>query len=167
MKKIIIIAGLLISLLIVWNGKATAAEIQTKENSILLFSQKEKQDDGYVIIETYEKTNESNVSLLSNSYSKHGERIVTKYDTKDKVQWIYVLSAEYWIEEGDSVICYKADYSTTIKNSLWKFSEGSTSYSGNEAYGKGKFTYKVLWLFSVQNTYIDIHLACDAYGNLS
>lgn len=166
MKKIIGVVCLLFVLLISTNQKVSASGNALLDDFTLISSETKYFEDGsYIVYETLEQKND--VLLFSSSYTKTGTRNVTKYDSNNKVQWIYTLSAEYWIEEGISVSCTKADYSTTINNSSWSFSNGSASYSGNTAYGKGKFTYKVLWLFPTQNVNIDIQLSCDSYGNLS
>lgn len=166
MKKIIGVVCLLFMLLISTNQKVSASENSLLDDFTLITKNIEYFDDGsYIVYETLEQKND--VVLLANSYYKTGTRNVTKHDSSNKVQWVYTLSAEYWIEEGVSVKCTKADYSTTINNSSWSFSNGSASYSGNTTYGKGKFTYKVLWIFSTQNVNIDIKLSCDSYGNLS
>ena len=39
-----------------------------------------------------------------------------------------------------------ANYSTAIYNNNWKFSDGSSSYNSNTAYGNGKFTHKILFI---------------------
>ncbi len=166
MKKIIGVVCLLFVFLISSNQKVSASGNSLLDDFILVSNETQYLDDGsYIVYETLEQ--KKDVILLATSYSKTGTRNVTKYDSNNKVQWVYTLSAEYQIEEGISVRCTKTDYSTTINNSSWSFSNGSTSYSGNTAYGKGKFTYKVLWIFSTQNVNIDIQLSCDSYGNLS
>ncbi len=151
--------------LISTNQKASASGNLLPNDSTIILSKTEYLEDGsYLVYETFEQ--QSDVVLLATSYYKTGTRNVTRYDSNNKVQWIYTLSAEFWIEEGISAICTKADYSTTINNSNWKFSDGSTNYSGNTAYGKGKFTHKVLFITTKTET-IDIKLSCDSYGNLS
>ena len=166
MKKIIGVVCLLFVLLISTNQKISASENNLLDDFTLVSSETQYFEDGsYIIYETIEQTND--VVLLSTSYSKEGKRTVTKTGNDGKVLWTYTLIAEYWIEEGISVRCTKADYSTSINNSSWSFSDGSSTYSGNIAYGKGKFTYKVLWLFPTQDVNIDIKLSCDSYGNLS
>lgn len=165
MKKIIGVVCLLFVFLISTNQKVSARGNELLDDFALISSETEYFEDGSYIV--YEILEQKNDVVLFSSYTKTGTRNVTKYDSNNKVQWIYTLSAEYWIDEGISVSCTKADYSTTINNSSWSFSNGSASYSGNTAYGKGKFTYKVLWLFPTQNVNIDIDLSCDSYGNLS
>ena len=143
MKKIIGVVCLLFVFLISMNQKVSANENLLLDDFTLISKETEYFKDGsYIIYEVLEE--KSDFALLTASYYKTGKRNVTKYDSKNNVQWIYTLSAEYWVEEGISVNCTKADYSTSINNSSWSFSDGSTSYSGNTAYGKGKFTYKVL-----------------------
>ncbi len=165
MKKIIGVVCLLFVLLISTNQEVSACEDNLLDDFTIVTKDIEYFEDGsYIVYETLEPKN--GVVLLSTSYSKTGKRHVTNYDSNNNVQWVYTLSAEYWIEEGVSVTCTKADYSITINNSNWKFSDGSTSYSGNTAYGKGKFTHKVLFI-TTKTENIDIHLACDSYGNLS
>lgn len=165
MKKIICIVCLLFILLISTNQKVVASENPLPNDFTIITSETEYFNDGsYIIYETLEQKND--VVLFSTSYYKTGKRHVTNYDSNNNVQWVYTLSAEYWIEEGISVTCTKADYSTTINNSNWKFSDGAASYSENTAYGKGKFTHKV-WFVTTKTETIDIHLACDSYGNLS
>lgn len=166
MKKIIGVVCLLFVFLISTNQKVFANENELLDDFTLIASETEYFEDGsYIIYETLERKNDA--VFLTTSYTKTGKRTVTKTGNDGKVLWTYVLSAEYWIEEGISANCTKADYSTTISNSSWSFSNGSANYSGNTAYGKGKFTYKVLWLFPTQNVNIDIQLSCDSYGNLS
>lgn len=165
MKKIIGVVCLLFVFLISTNQKASASGNVLPNDFTIISSETEYLEDGsYLVYETFEQ--KSDIVLLATSYYKIGTRNVTRYDSNNKVQWIYTLSAEYYIEEGISATCTKADYSTTINNSNWKFSDGSTSYSGNTAYGKGKFTHKILFITTKTET-IDIHLSCDSYGNLS
>lgn len=165
MKKIIGVVCLLFMLLISTNSKVSACENNLLDDFTLVTKDTEYFEDGsYIVYETLEQ--KIDVVLLSTSYSKTGKRHVTRYDSNNNVQWIYTLSAEYRIEEGISVTCTKADYSTTINNSSWTFSNGSATYSGNTAYGKGKFTHKV-WFITTKTENIDIHLSCDSYGNLS
>ena len=165
MKKIIGVVCLLFVFSISTNQTVSANGNNLLDDFVLVSNETEYFEDGsYIVYETLEQKND--VVLLSTSYYKTGKRYVTNYDSNNNIQWVYTLSAEYWIEEGISVTCTKADYSTTINNSNWKFSDGATTYSGNTAYGKGKFTHKVLFITTKTET-IDIHLSCDSYGNLS
>lgn len=166
MKKILGFICVLFMFFILSNQKIYAKDNVSLDDYTLITREIEYFEDGSCIIyETLEQKN--NVALFSSSYKKTGTRTVTKTGNDGSVIWTYMLSAEYYIEEGISVSCTKADYSTTINDSLWSFSNGSSSYSGNTAYGKGTFTYKILWLFPTQTVDIDINLSCDNYGNLS
>lgn len=174
MRKVIFLFILVINILLLYNNSVFAVNIDRytlnseQNHSILIDDETEYYDDGsYTEYKTY--LVENNNALSSNlglQYNKTGERIVTNYDAKNNVQWIYTLTAEYLIEDGVSVVCVNARYSTTIYNNNWKFSDGSSSYSSNTAYGNGKFTHKILFITTKTIT-IDIVLSCDKYGNLS
>lgn len=171
MKKVIFGLICLFTLMFTLSPKVKAYEADFS-NSILIKSEKEEFNDGsYITYDLYESVNNaSTFSLIkssSTSYTKSGNKAVTKYDSNNKIIWQYILNATFTVDEGSSVICTNTSYTKTINNTFWKFSNGSTTYSGNTAYGKGKFTYKVLWLFSSETVNIDIKLTCDTYGNLS
>ena len=88
------------------------------------------------------------------------------YSSTDKVLWVYTLIGYFTVNEGNFCTCYSCEYTTEIYDSNWSFSEGSSHYVGNVAYGQGKFTLKFL-LIPVQNVNIDIHVQCDEYGVIS
>lgn len=106
-----------------------------------------------------------NTYLIADTYSKTGVCIVTKYSATGSILWEYTLTGYFTVTTGVSSVCTGATYSQYSNSSSWTFSEGGTSYSGNNAYGKGKFTYKVLFIV-LQNVIIDIRVSCDEYGNI-
>ncbi len=171
MKKFVLGLLFFISLFfIVSNQNIEVVKLSNLNGDLLISTETETLNDGsYIVYELYEESSKSNnimtYSLAStyssnSSYTKTGTRTVTKYDSNDKLLWQYVLTATYFVNEGVSATCTSSSYSKTINNTFWKFSNGSTSYSDNTAYGKGKFTYKVLWLFSSDTINIDIELSC-------
>ncbi len=90
----------------------------------------------------------------------------TYSDSSGALEWEYTLTATFSYVYGVSATCTNADYSYTIYNDLWKFSDGSTSRSGATAYGYGTFKNKFLFI-TTKTVEIDLSMTCDVYGNLS
>ena len=79
--------------------------------------------------------------------------------------WKYTLIGYFAYDEGVSCVCTNATHEVTITNDWWwHFSEGGNSWSGNAAYGVGKFEYKVLFV-TTETVNIDLRIRCDSYGN--
>lgn len=90
----------------------------------------------------------------------------TNYASNGDVNWVYTLYGYFTYEEGVSCTCTNATYTTSISGSGWSFSNGSSSWSNNVAYGSGVFKHKVL--FITNNTVnVNLQIHCDSYENLS
>lgn len=140
----------------------TALSNQNSANIIYL-------DNGSYIVTTVITENTSTLSLTSESstaFTQAGDKVVTCYDKNNNLEWKYTLFAEFEIVKGVSSTCTSATYTQTIYASGWSFSNGNATKSGNTAYGVGTFKHKFL-LVTIETANIDIHLSCDAYGNLS
>lgn len=57
------------------------------------------------LISTISETN-SNIALLSSTYTKTGYKDVIKYNSKDEILWVYTLSATYNVNSGVSQIVF-------------------------------------------------------------
>ena len=145
--------------------RANANTYDESKNVLIVSSTIEYCDDDGYIISTIGETN-SNITLLSSTYTKTGYKDVIKYNSKDEILWVYTLSATYNVNSGVSSNCISSSYSTTINNNDWKFSDGNPYFNSNTAYGEGLFKNKFLFV-TTQKITIDISLTCDAYGNLS
>lgn len=181
MKKIILGLLCVFTLLFIVTPKASARgyhkhDRDVPENAVLISSEsKVAKNGGYIVYDLYENVDDissygvatASTYAAASTYTKTGTKTVTKYDSNSKILWRYVLSATFTVNEGVSATCTSASYTKTINNTFWKFSNGSAKKSGATANGKGKFTYKILWLFSGETVSIDINLTCNQYGVLS
>jgi len=153
--------------LFLFGDKHTVNANALNENDELNFISSEivyHENGDYNIIKTYE--NKSPVQTRSNVHPKTGEKTVKNYNKSNELLWIYTLKGYYTIDECISTTCYNATYTQTIYDSVWHFSDGSTSSEGNTAYGHG--TFKCKFLFVIVQTYvIDIKLSCDYYENIA
>lgn len=117
---------------------------------------------GYQITEKFDILR----STTSSSEIYTGNKtIVCKYENEN-VEWEYILSAEFNVVEGVSSTCTNVSYAQNIYKSVWSFSDGGTSKSGNTAYGYGTFKRKALFI-TLEEQIIDLAFTCDLYGNLS
>lgn len=121
-----------------------------------------KTDDGGCISIVLVTKNSTKASGI-----KDGTKYVTRQDSNGNIVWRYGLTATFSYIPGVSSTCTNATYSVENNSSIWSFSDGSTSISGNVAHGYGKFERKLLGLIVLETNNIDISLTCDTYGNLS
>ena len=107
-------------------------------------------------------------TIVEESYSTLGTaKTITAakdniYEYDGVVEWKYTLTASFTYT-GDSSVCTSASYTKTIYKDNWQFSDGSTSRSGNRAYGYGTFKYKVLFV-TTKTVNIDISMFCTVGG---
>lgn len=104
--------------------------------------------------------------MRSNSLSLSAEIPASFINASNEIEWEYTLTATFSYVYGVSATCTNADYSYTIYDDSWKFSDGSTSRSGATAYGYGTFKNKFLFI-TTKTVEIDLSMTCDVYGNLS
>lgn len=163
MKKIIIF--LFSILLIGFFNVTTNAEVMQKVGFVETKKEVSYLENGnYLVIKVKEQNSE--IITRGTSYYKTGQLEVAEYNKNDKVLWTYTLTGTFLIETGISCISTNATYSTEIYNSVWSFSDGSTSYANNYVRGLGTFKRKIL-LITTQTIDIDVTLYCDSYGNIS
>lgn len=117
---------------------------------------------GYQITEKYDILR----STTSSSEIYTGNKTIVCKDENENVEWEYILSAEFNVVEGVSSTCTNVSYAQNIYKSVWSFSDGGTSKSGNTAYGYGTFKRKALFI-TLEKQIIDLAFTCDLYGNLS
>ncbi len=117
---------------------------------------------GYQITEKYDILR----STTSSSKIYTGNKTIVCKDENGNVEWEYILSAEFNVVEGVSSTCTNVSYAQNIYKSVWSFSDGGTSKSGNTAYGYGTFKRKALFI-TLEEQIIDLAFTCDLYGNLS
>ena len=117
---------------------------------------------GYQITEKFDILR----STTSSSEIYTGNKTIVCKDENEKVEWEYILSAEFNVVEGVSSTCTNVSYAQNIYKSVWSFSDGGTSKSGNTAYGYGTFKRKALFI-TLEKQIIDLAFTCDLYGNLS
>ncbi|HCG68368.1 MAG TPA: hypothetical protein DEW22_06785 [Clostridiales bacterium] len=117
---------------------------------------------GYQITEKYDILR----STTSSSEIYTGNKTIVCKDENGNVEWEYILSAEFNVVEGVSSTCTNVSYAQNIYKSVWSFSDGGTSKSGNTAYGYGTFKRKALFI-TLEEQIIDLAFTCDLYGNLS
>ena len=100
------------------------------------------------------------------TYNKAGSVTAVNTDNDTGAEnWRYKLIGYFTYEEGVSCVCTNATHEATITNDWWwHFSGGGNSWSGNAAYGVGKFEYKVLFV-TTETVNIDLRICCDSYGN--
>lgn len=166
MKKIIcfFVASLLLlfSMTIFINAvDETAPDCETSKEIIYL------NDGRYLEISlTVTEKNDVLRSTGSSSQTYAGDRTIVCKDENGNVEWEYILSAEFNVVEGVSSTCTNVSYTQNIYKSVWSFSDGGTSKSGNTAYGYGTFKRKALFI-TIEEQIIDLTITCDIYGNLS
>ena len=117
---------------------------------------------GYQITEKFDILR----STTSSSEIYTGNKTIVCKDENGNVEWEYILSAEFNVVEGVSSTCTNVSYAQNIYKSVWSFSDGGTSKSGNTAYGYGTFKRKALFI-TLEEQIIDLAFTCDLYGNLS
>ena len=117
---------------------------------------------GYQITEKFDILR----STTSSSEIYTGNKTIVCKDENENVEWEYILSAEFNVVEGVSSTCTNVSYAQNIYKSVWSFSDGGTSKSGNTAYGYGTFKRKALFI-TLEEQIIDLAFTCDLYGNLS
>lgn len=117
---------------------------------------------GYQITEKFDILR----STTSSSEIYTGNKTIVCKDENENVEWEYILSAEFNVVEGVSSTCTNVSYAQNIYKSVWSFSDGGTSKSGNTAYGYGTFKRKALFI-TLEKQIIDLAFTCDLYGNLS
>ena len=117
---------------------------------------------GYQITEKFDILR----STTSSSEIYTGNKTIVCKDENGNVEWEYILSAEFNVVEGVSSTCTNVSYAQNIYKSVWSFSDGGTSKSGNTAYGYGTFKRKALFI-TLEKQIIDLAFTCDLYGNLS
>ena len=164
MKKLITVFLIIIFGLFLLGNKnivnVNASEID--ENNDLISSEIIYHENGdYSIVKVYEDKS----LAIATTYTVTGKTKVENYSKSDNLLWTYTLTGYFEVNEGISVTCYNATFSKTIEHSGWSFSNGGASYSGNTAYGVGKFKYKILFV-TVQTYNIDITVKCDVNGNI-
>lgn len=166
MKKIIcfFVASLLLlfSMTIFINAvDETAPDCETSKEIIYL-------DDGRYLEISITVTEKYDVlrSTTSSSEIYTGDKTIVCKDENGNVEWEYILSAEFNVVEGVSSTCTNVSYTQNIYKSVWSFSDGGTSKSGNTAYGYGTFKRKALFI-TLEEQIIDLAFTCDLYGNLS
>lgn len=165
MKKLLFVLSLIVVCFGLANLNPKTVSATSYEAKELVSTQVEELSDGsYIVSELYEYP--VNKNARSNYYDKTGQRIVTKYSASDNVLWVYTLIGYFTVNEGNFCTCYSCEYTTEINSSSWSFSNGSSHYVGNVAYGEGTFTYKLLFI-TMQTVNIDIHVQCDEYGVIS
>ena len=117
---------------------------------------------GYQITEKYDILR----STTSSSEIYTGNKTIVCKDENGNVEWEYILSAEFNVVEGVSSTCTNVSYAQNIYKSVWSFSDGGTSKSGNTADGYGTFKRKAISI-TLEEPIIALAFTCDLYGNLS
>ncbi len=126
------------------------------------------EDGGYLVISTSYNhkllSNESEVEVQRDLiFEAYGSQDTRHYNGKNELTWIFTMYGTYTVTYGQSAVCTNATYKVEIFDNAWKFSNGSTSYSGNYAFGLGVFKDKP-FLFVLQTIIVDTYLGCDVYG---
>ena len=160
MKKILFVFLSLLLLTNLFNVNAAEPVVEVNDDTEVVYY-----DDGsYLVVETTEEI-ETSVQPRTPFY-KRAEKVATKYNNDDEIQWKYTLEGNFLIEIGQSVECTNALYNVVIYNDVWKFSDGEAYPQNNVAYGLGKFKHKVLGI-TVQTVELNLSLVCDIYSNIS
>lgn len=164
MKRIIVSVVLIVALIFTAVSPAFAAEaaptiVQAEDGSKIIYY-----DDGSTVTISPARIVESQTSTYS--ITKSHAKEVTYTGVGGNVEWTYTLTATFRYVPGAYAVCDEASYSVKINDNDWTFSNGSATYSGNVAYGKGTFVKKVLGI-TVKTVDIDISLTCDKNGNIT
>ena len=122
------------------------------------------EDGSYIVKELY--IVESNYNARSTEYTKEHHLAVIQYSASDKVLWTYDLYGTFTIVEGVSCVATASSYETTINNSTWHFSNGSSRCVDCYVYGAGTFKHKILGI-TTKTINIDVRIECDEYGNIT
>ena len=110
-------------------------------------------------------TEEPISSTYATTQTKSASKTHTIKNTNGDTIATFKLNATFSYN-GSTSSCTSVSHSTTISDDSWKFTETSSSKSGNKA--TGSFTIKDYLLFvNVQTISKTITLTCDANGNLS
>ncbi len=123
-------------------------------------------EDGSTLTLSSARRIESPVAPCATAETVSGNKVATFTDSSGNVEWKYTLTASFSYVKGSSSTCTNASYTKEIYESMWSFSNGSATRSGNSANGKGKFVYKILFITG-KTCNIDLSITCDTYGNLS
>ncbi len=163
MKKIFsLLIAIVFSLSIAMPAYATTEAIASDAISIIDSTEIIQTDDGYI---TVELVTVEGAARAANTVQKN--KVVTKYDTDNRVLWKYTLSATFSYVYGESAVCTNATYNVFDDSSIWYFSDGSATREGNVAHGYGTFERKLIGLIVLETININISLTCDVYGNIS
>ena len=124
--------------------------------------------NGYYEVITLEEYNTPGITPVinsTNSSTKSGQKTsYIKNNNNETVATFTIKGTSSYT--GTSCSCTAASYSSSINNSLWKFTSRSATPSGNSAIGN--FTIKLYILnIPVQTVTDSITLSCDNNGNLS
>lgn len=133
--------------------------IHTDDGSTIIYNE----DGSSFIISAPYGTETQGSRTTVRTITKHKD--VTYQDSDGNLVWKYTLTGTFSFD-GSSSACTNASYTQSIYDSIWTFSDGSATKSGNVATGKGKFVSKFLFI-TVKTYNIDIHLTCDKYGNVT
>ncbi len=159
MRKIISIILVIVSL---FASSATIVYANDIEHSVSeTYAYTEYYEDGSYITTTVKQSPVGRAT----TYNVTGEKIVNLYNSSDELQWTYKLIGNYYVVEGESVVCTSSTYSSVIYDKHWSLTAHNNSYAGNMAYGTA--TYKKKVLFITTNTHdVKLELGCDLYGNV-
>ncbi len=168
MKKITVLITSIILIAITLNFSSFAASSSNKLTPAQSTNETIYLEDGSYIVVTTSYTQRAissetkATSTRSLIFEVVGSQSYNCY-SNNEIVWIYALYGTFTVTYGESAVCTAASYSTTIYNNIWKFSDGSATYSDNQTFGVGTFKRRFLFVV-VQTVYIDHTITCDNYG---
>jgi len=117
-------------------------------------------------IEVETPQNSQNSSRTSADYKSIVGSVsaINRNKDTDVENWRFKLIGYFDYVEGFSSVCTDARNEITIANDWWHYSNDDNTWNLNEAYGSGRFEYKVL-IFTTETVDVDLRIRCDSYGN--
>jgi hypothetical protein len=122
-------------------------------------------EDGSYIVTTLTTTTQSNISLLSTTYTKTSTKFRDYYDDESNICWEGTLTCTFSYD-GSTSRCLSASTGYTIYNTSWRCTSNTASRSGNTGYGH--YTFKKYILSICVVTYSPtLTMVCSPSGSLT
>ena len=164
MKKILISLFVILIFPLFFNPKLSVNAQDAPNDELYLVNESIQclNDGSYIIIKTYATP----VCTKGGRSFLVGNKECSKIASDGSIICKYTLTGYFEIDFGVSSSCYDTTYSTIINSNNWSYQNISNYYSGNTAYGEGKFERKLLFIV-LETVNINLSVTCDIYGNIS
>ncbi len=143
-----------------------AAETNSDMKGTIVSETVERLEDGTTITTTLYDTTSKDVVTMGTTYTKTGSKNTVATNDKGEELWRFTLNGTFSVNPGVSATCTQASHTVKITSNAWQNETATSSKSGNQAIGYGKFVRKVLFI-TVETREANLTLTCDKNGNLS